>query len=172
MRHPANERVRMNKIQNCKMWLRTHEDLFIDLVRIYLGCGLVVKAVFLMNHRDYLNQMIADSDVAWLGGSIIAQYVILGHLVGGAMLALGIATRLAAFAQLPILLGAVFSLYLPRFATVEPRQYLEYAGLVAFLLFLFGVFGAGRFSFDYMMSRKLREMRGGEGRLAATSDVH
>ena len=33
----------MNKIQSCKMWLRAHEDLFIDLVRIYLGCGLVVK---------------------------------------------------------------------------------------------------------------------------------
>jgi len=161
----------MNRIQSCKMWLRVHEDLFIDLVRIYLGCGLVVKAIFLMNHRDYLMQMIADSDVAWLGGGVIAQYIILAHLVGGAMLALGIATRVAAFAQLPILLGAVFALYLPRFATVEPRQYLEYAGLVAFLLLLFGVFGAGRFSFDYMMSRRLREMRDGEERLAATSEV-
>ena len=88
------------------------------------------------------------------------------------MLALGMATRLAAFAQLPILLGAVFSLYLPRFANVEPRQYLEYAGLVAFLLLLFGVFGAGRFSMDYIMSRKLREMRGGEGSVTATSEAH
>src|SRR6266545_4508812 len=122
--------VRMNKIQSCKMWLRAHEDLFIDLVRIYLGCGLVVKAIFLMNHSDYLKQLIGDSDIAWLGGSLIAYYVILGHLVGGAMLAVGLMTRLAAFAQLPILLGAVFSLYLPRIATVEPRQYLEYAALV------------------------------------------
>jgi putative oxidoreductase len=162
----------MNKIQSCKMWLRAHEDLFIDLVRIYLGCGLVVKALFLMGHHEYLDQLISESDVAWLGGSIIAHYVIFGHLIGGAMLALGLATRFAAFAQLPILLGAVFSLYLPHFATVEPRQYLEYAALVAFLLFLFGVFGAGRFSFDYMMSRKLREMRSDEGRIAATSDVH
>ena len=149
----------MNKLQYCKTWLRAHEDLFIDLVRIYLGCGLVVKAIFLMNHREYLNQMISESDVAWIAGSFVAHYVILAHLFGGAMLALGIATRLAAFAQLPILLGAIFSLYLPRFATVEPRQYLEYAGLVAFLLMLFGVFGAGRFSIDYLASRKLREMR-------------
>jgi putative oxidoreductase len=172
MRHPAKKEFIMNKMQSCKMWLRAHEDLFIDLVRIYLGCGLVVKAVFLMNHRDYLMQMISESDVAWFGGAVIAQYVILAHLVGGAMLALGIATRVAAFAQLPILLGAVFSLYLPRFANVEPRQYLEYAGLVAFLLLLFGVFGAGRFSLDYLMSRKLREMGTGDSRVAATSEVH
>jgi len=161
----------MNKLQQCKLWLRAHEDLFIDMVRIYLGCGLVVKAVFLMNHREYLSQMIADSDVAWLGGGIIAQYVILAHLVGGAMLALGIATRFAAFAQLPVLLGAIFALYLPRFAIVEPRQYLEYTGLVAFLLMLFGVFGAGRFSIDYLMHRKWYEFRNSPGRLATTTEV-
>lgn len=162
----------MNKIRECKTWLRAHEDLFIDLLRIYLGCGLVVKAIFYMQHRDLLNQMITDSDIGWIGGSMIAFYVILAHLVGGAMLALGLLTRIAAFAQLPILLGAVFALYLPRFATIEPRQYLEYAGLVAFLLMLFGIFGAGRFSFDYMMSRKWREMRNTETRVAATSEVH
>jgi uncharacterized membrane protein YphA (DoxX/SURF4 family) len=154
------------------MWLRAHEDLFIDVLRIYLGCGLVVKAVFYMNHRDLLNQMITDSDIGWIGGSMVAFYVILAHLVGGTMLALGLVTRIAAFAQLPILLGAIFALYLPRFAIIEPRQYLEYAGLVAFLLMLFGVFGAGRFSLDYMISRKAREMRGDAARMAATSEVH
>ena len=161
----------MNKVQNCKAWLRSHEDLFIDLVRIYLGCGLVVKAIFYMGHRDLLNQMITDANLGWIAGSTIAFYIILAHLVGGIMLALGLLTRIAAFAQLPILLGAVFALYLPRFAVIEPRQYLEYAGLVAFLLLLFGIFGAGRFSFDYMMGRKWREMRVPEAGLAATNEV-
>lgn len=147
----------MNKVQVCKNWLRAHEDLFIDLVRIYLGCGLFVKAFYFLAHRDYLHEMIGNSDVSWLGGAMVAHYVILAHMMGGAMLALGLGTRLAALVQLPILLGAVFSLYLPRFAVVEPRQYLEYAGLVAFLLALFAVFGAGRFSIDYLMARKARE---------------
>ena len=149
----------MGRINQCKSWLRAHEDLFMDLVRVYLGCGLFVKAIFLMGNRDYLLQMISESDLAWISGAIMAHYVILGHLIGGAMLALGIATRFAAWVQLPILMGAVFSLYLPRFTTIEPRQYLEYAGLVAFLLMLFGIFGAGRFSFDYMMSRKWQAMK-------------
>jgi uncharacterized membrane protein YphA (DoxX/SURF4 family) len=162
----GQERSLMNKIQSCKVWLRAHEDLFFDLVRIYLGCGLVVKAVFLMNHRDYLLQMIQDSDITWLAGGMIANYVIFAHLLGGAMMALGIATRLAAFVQLPILIGAIFSLYLPRFAVIEPRQQLEYTGLVAFLLMLYGLFGAGRFSLDHLMSRKLGEMKEQEGQPA------
>jgi putative oxidoreductase len=163
MRHPAKAKeFVMSKIQECKAWLRAHEDLFLDLVRIYLGCGLFVKAFYFMSHRELLNQMIGDSDVSWFGAGVMAQYIILAHMVGGAMLALGLVTRLAAVAQLPVVLGAVFALYLPRYATVEPRQYLEYAGLVAFLLALFTVFGAGRFSLDYLMVRKLRESASGK----------
>ena len=156
----------MNKVQMCKVWLREHGDLFPDLVRIYLGCGLVVKAFFLMNHRDYLAQMIGETDATWMGGAFIAQYVILAHLFGGAMLALGMVTRLAALAQLPVMFGAIFALYLPRFASVEPRQYLEYTGLVAFLLALFSVFGAGRFSLDYFITRKAREVAGEQKQMA------
>jgi putative oxidoreductase len=148
----------MSKVQECKTWLRAHEDLFTDLVRIYLGCGLFVKACFFMTHRDYLHQMIGNSDVSWAGPAMMAHYIILAHLVGGALLALGIATRLAALVQLPVLFGAIFALYLPRYAVIEPRQYLEYAGLVAFLLVLFVVFGAGRFSIDYLMSRRTRDL--------------
>ncbi len=61
----------------------------------------------------------------------------------------------------------MFSLYLPRFTNIEPRQYLEYAGLVAFLLILLGIFGAGRFSLDYLMSRKWRELRTAQSRLGS-----
>ena len=161
----------MNKMQMCKMWLREHADLFPDLVRIYLGCGLVVKAFFLMNHRDYLQQMIGNSDASWMGGATIAQYVILAHLFGGAMLALGMVTRLAALAQLPVVFGAIFALYLPLYANVEPRQQLEYTGLVAFLLALFSVFGAGRLSLDYYITRQSREVPA-EQKQMATSEAH
>jgi putative oxidoreductase len=159
----------MNKLQTCKTWLRAHEDLFIDLVRIYLGCGLFVKAFFFINHRDYLHQMIGNSDVSWIGSAVVGHYIILAHMAGGAMLALGIATRLAALVQLPILFGAIFSLYLPRYAVIEPRQYLEYTALVAFLLALFVVFGAGRFSIDYLMSRRSREAESARQSAPATT---
>ena len=144
-------------LERCQMWLRAHEDLFIDLVRIYLGCGLFVKAFHLMGNRDYLLEAISDSGGSWFGPAVIAQYVITAHLIGGAMLALGLVTRLAALMQLPALLGAVFAVYLPRMASLDPRQHLEYVALVCFLLALFSVFGAGRFSVDSMIARKWRE---------------
>ena len=161
----------MNKVQTCMSWLRAHEDMFIDLVRIYLGVGLMVKAVFLMNNREYFSQMLAEAGTNWFTPAFMGQYVILAHLFGGAMLVLGIATRIAAFANLPVLLGAVFWLYLPRYANVEPRQYFEYAALVAFLLMLLGIFGAGRFSIDHVMSRKWRATKSGHD-VVVPSEVH
>jgi putative oxidoreductase len=144
----------MSKLERCRLWLQAHDDLFIDLVRIYLGAGLFVKALYLLGHREYLTQVITDSGNGWFAPAALAQYVITAHLIGGALLAVGAATRIAAFVQLPILIGAVFYVYLPHMATVEPRQSLEYSALVAFLLFWLGVFGAGRWSVDYMISRK------------------
>lgn len=147
----------MGKIERCKMWLRAHEDMFRDLVRIYIGAGLFVKAIYLMGHRDYLMQVITDSGNSWFAPAAMAQYVITAHLVGGALLMIGLVTRVAAWVNLPVLLGAVFYVYMPHMATVEPRQYFEFTALVAFLLFWLGVFGAGRWSVDYMISRKRLE---------------
>ncbi len=160
----------MNKLEQYKTWLRAHEDIFIDLVRIYLGCGLFVKAFYLMGNRDYLLEAISDTGGSWFGPAVIAQYVITAHLIGGAMLALGLVTRLAALMQLPVLLGAVFAVYLPRMASMEPRQNLEYAALVCFLLALFSVFGAGRFSVDSMIARKWRELKGEDEAMAPVGE--
>lgn len=156
----------MNKLEWCKVWLRAHEDVFIDLVRIYFGCGLFVKAFHLMGNRDYLLEAISDSGGSWFGPAAIAQYVITVHLIGGALLALGLVTRLAALMQLPVLLGAIFAVYLPRMATMEPRQNLEFTALVCFLLALFSVFGAGRFSVDSIIARKWRELNGEDETMA------
>jgi len=90
---------------------------------------------------------------------MIAHYVIPAHLVGGALLAVGLLTRFAAILQLPILLGAVFYVYAPqvvafRMSSVEPRQSLELAAMVLFLLALVAVFGAGRLSLDNWLARR------------------
>ncbi len=68
------------------------------------------------------------------------------------MLAIGLLTRVAALFQIPILLGAVFSVSLPQMLTLEPRQNLEFAALVLFPTVLVAVRGAGRCSLDYYLS--------------------
>jgi uncharacterized membrane protein YphA (DoxX/SURF4 family) len=104
-------------------------------------------------------RLLQSSGDTFIAPGMIAHYVIPAHLVGGALLAAGLLTRFAAILQLPVLLGAVFYVYAPqviafRMTSVEPRQSLELAALVLFLLALVAVFGAGRLSMDHWLARR------------------
>ena len=107
-----------------------------------------------MTHQDYLNQLIAKAENLVFVQAAVAHYVIPVHLVGGLLLAVGLLTRVAALAQIPILAGAIFYVYLPQVMFVEPRQSLEFSALVLFLLLLILIYGGGRWSVDYLLSKK------------------
>jgi len=145
----------MNATSRMRLWVETHSDIIWDLVRIYLGIGLFLKAIFYLTHRDYLLQLMDGMGTSWFAPAIMAHYVILAHLFGGLLMALGLITRVAALVQIPILLAAVFYVYLPKMMFLEPRQSLEFSALVLFLLLLTAAFGAGRWSLDHHLSRKI-----------------
>lgn len=126
-------------------WVETHRDVFLDALRIYLGIALFVKgAVFVGNMSQLVEAMSGNIPWSW---AWLAHYVAAAHLFGGAMLALGVVTRLAAAIQIPPVLGAV--LFIHRGGGLfTPAQTLELALLVLFLLVLFTIAGAGRISVD------------------------
>jgi uncharacterized membrane protein YphA (DoxX/SURF4 family) len=128
-------------------------------MRIYLGVGLFWKGIYFMLHRDELMSLMEQLGNLWFLPMVIAHYVVPIHIIGGAMLACGLLTRVAALSQIPILLGAAFYVYLPRAVYFEPRQSLEFSVLVLFLLCLVFAYGAGRLSLDYLMLRKRVEPR-------------
>jgi putative oxidoreductase len=137
-------------------WIKTHGDLALDMVRIYLGIGLMAKAVYFIYHMDYLLNLTESAGSFWFAPAFLVHYVIMAHLVGGFMLAVGLITRGAAVVQLPVLAAALFYVHLPKIlSSVEARQDAEFAGLVLFLLCLITFYGAGRFSLDYAMGRKM-----------------
>jgi putative oxidoreductase len=144
--------ARHKTVQN-ENWLRTRSDLFMDMIRAYLGIGLFVKGIYILQNQAMFQQFIENTGNMPLSLMAAAHYVIPVHLVGGVMLLLGLATRYAAVAQIPLLIGAIFYVYLPRFATLELRQNLEFTGLVLFLLSLLSVYGSGRYSLDYILHR-------------------
>jgi putative oxidoreductase len=145
----------MKDVNEVNHWIKTHGDLALDLVRIYLGIGLMVKAIFFMTHSEYLLQLMDTGSSMWFAPAIVQHYIVLAHLFGGLCLTLGLITRAAAAVQLPVLLSAVFYVHLPHVVTsVEARQSLEFAGLVLFLLALISIYGAGRWSLDYLLARK------------------
>jgi uncharacterized membrane protein YphA (DoxX/SURF4 family) len=137
--------------------MHSHADVLMDLIRIYLGVALFFKGLYFMAHRDYLIQLMNDAGSWWFAPAALAHYIVPAHLVGGLMLALGLLTRVAALAQIPVLLGAVFYVHMPRLMVmnVDPqhRQNLELSALVLFLTILVLLHGSGRFSLDHAMSK-------------------
>src|SRR5258708_5763472 len=120
----------MKDVQAMNQWIKTHGDLALDLVRIYLGIGLMVKAVYFMTHSEYLLEIMQTNGSLWFAPALVAHYIVFAHLCGGLCLALGLLTRVAAVIQLPILLAALFYIHLPRMVTsVASRESLEFAAL-------------------------------------------
>jgi uncharacterized membrane protein YphA (DoxX/SURF4 family) len=136
-------------------WADENADLFTDVVRIYLGLGLFIKGIYIMDHRDELLSILNSGPNMSFSLMAAAHYVIPAHLVGGVLLILGLLTRWAAAAQLPPLIGAFFYAFLPNYSSLEMRQSFEFTGLVMFLLALVTIFGAGRLCAEHPGRRSL-----------------
>ena len=68
------------------------------------------------------------------------------------MLTIGLFTRIAALVQVPMLFGAVFFVHL-KGGLLAANQSLEFAALVLLMLCVYTVFGAGKWSCDYVFLR-------------------
>lgn len=131
-------------------WAESRRELWLDCVRIYLGLGLFARGLLLITNTStgYFVDMLQRSGHTWLLTGVLLHYVMLAHFVGGALLALGFFTRIAALVQIPILAGAVFIVHRSD-GLFAMGQSLEFSALVLFLLLVFLVSGAGRLSVDY-----------------------
>ncbi|MEF8817568.1 MAG: DoxX family protein [Salinibacter sp.] len=126
--------------------LEAQRDLVLDALRVYLGTGLFFRGLALLATDSGLQQLVSTTEPG-LGLAGLSVYVIGAHLVGGAFLAVGFYTRLAALVQLPILGGAVFLVHWQD-GLLSADQSLEFSALVLFLLLLVCTFGSGRWSLD------------------------
>jgi putative oxidoreductase len=138
-------------IEEMRQWFLDHRSWCMDLVRIYLGVGLFAKGLAFLVHREELVQTMIDHDIMW-SGMALAHVVILTHIFGGLLMAVGIGTRIGALIQIPILVGATFFVNwsggLWGFA-----EELRFSALVLFLLIMFVWYGAGPLSLEARMQR-------------------
>jgi putative oxidoreductase len=84
---------------------------------------------------------------SWFLPYAAVHFIAVVHLCGGIMLALGLATRLAAALQVPILFGAVFFIH-SQGGLLNVGQSLEFSSLVLALLLVYLTFGSGQLSVD------------------------
>lgn len=126
--------------------LETRRDLVLDVLRVYLGAGLFFRGLALLLTDTGLQQLTGGATPG-LGLTGVSVYVTGAHLIGGALLTVGLFTRWAALAQLPILLGAVTLVHWQD-GLLSANQSLEFSALVLFLLLLVCLFGGGQWSLD------------------------
>jgi uncharacterized membrane protein YphA (DoxX/SURF4 family) len=129
-------------------WAEAHRAAALDVVRVYLGVGLLVRGVtFLVEPGAYLDLL---PDGGAFTSLAVLHYVGLAHLGGGLLLAAGLLTRLAALVQIPVLFGAAFLVHLP--AVGLTGQSFAFAALVLALLAVFAVWGGGPWSLDRVVA--------------------
>jgi len=140
---PDRQRASAEEIRD---WFLDRRSWCMDLIRIYLGLGLLAKAIAFVVHRDELVQTMMDHHIIW-SGAALAHFVILTHIFGGLLMALGFGTRVGALIQIPTLVGATFFVNwsggLWGFA-----EELRFSALVLFLLVMFVWYGSGPLSLD------------------------
>ncbi len=137
----------MNRIFRGRDWNAHNPDLWLDVLRIYVGIALFIKGVVSLRNAVGLATLMHTSHVPF-AGMALAELASLAHVAGGLMLAYGIFTRVGAAIQIPNLLSAVLFVHL-REGLFTQAQTLEFALLVLFLLVVFALSGAGPWSVDY-----------------------
>jgi len=144
----------MEKLRQWIDWAEAHPKVWLDCVRIYLGLGLFIRGLLIITNSraEFVKDLLATSTQNWLLTAALLHYVALAHLVGGAMLCVGLLTRIAALVQIPILAGALL-LFHRKEGLMTAGQSLEFSGLVLFLLITFWVAGAGPLSVDNGMPK-------------------
>ncbi len=130
-------------------WLSAHGDWAIEFVRAYLGALLIWRGFYFLENTGQFLELLNAQETP-MAAFFFAHYVMFAHIIGGAMLAIGLLTRVVAAFQAPILLGAVFILY-ARGAASAPGSEFEYALLVLGLLAMYVFYGGGRLSVDHVI---------------------
>lgn len=143
-------------VQKLIAWLDTYREVAFDLLRIYLGVGLFVRGVLFLYDPAAVTAMLPAETPAWVASQGLLTVVALFHVVGGGLITVGLWTRIAALAQVPILFGAVFLSVAGLFSA---DQSFEFSTLVLFLVVLIFIYGSGRWSVEHYWSGRLAIQR-------------
>lgn len=146
----------MNLLQRLEFWGDRHHPRWADILRFALGVFLVYKGIeFLENMSTMISRMSGMLPNSYFALSILGHYIVFAHLVGGAMLAVGLLTRAACILQIPILIGALF------FLNQEEGMFRPFSEITITLITLLGLIyfliaGNGPWSVDHYFDEDKR----------------
>ena len=139
----------MNLIQKLEHYGDTHHPKWLSVVRIIVGLILLFKGLSFLSDREALISLYQHSELG-VWGSLVAPFIGPTHVVGGLLIAIGLITRISAAFNIPILLGAVIFVNLPK--GFEAGTELSLSVLILFLLVFFLIYGSGHFAVGKYLS--------------------
>lgn len=142
----------MEKNSGLLSWLKENREIAIEILRIYLGIALFIKGIQFMLNPEVAQEYLDMTNIPFFK-FLSVHIVAMVHIAGGALMAIGLITRIAALIQVPILLGAVLFVHLQQ-GLFTRAQNLEFVILVLFLLLVFTIYGGGVFSIDKILERR------------------
>jgi len=122
-----------------------------DALRIYLGIALVIKGIYFIANMSELEHTLGGG--LGQGETMIAWSVVFAHIIGGACLALGFVSRVAAGVNAVILAGAVVVHVAGTAETsmVGGNLSFQFTFFVFFALLLLVWRGSGPLSLDHLL---------------------
>ena len=136
----------MATIKSLNKWANAHTYYPLDILRLALGVFLFIKGIDFMSNQAQMAEVIKPFQNL-PGGMAILHYIVPAHFVGGFLIVVGLLTRWAVIAQLPILIGAVLVNFLG--VMNSTNLILASATLAVCIFFLF--YGSGKHSVDYYL---------------------
>ena len=143
----------MKLVSSIEHWADAHHPKWIDIIRIFLGVVLIAKGVSFLGNTELIVNMLSQSKVEFISIAI-AHYVIIVHIMGGILIAIGLLTRVAVLFQIPILIGAIVFVNVAKgFFAINSD--LPFSILVLTLLIFFLIYGSGPWSADNYIQKHI-----------------
>lgn len=143
----------MKTLEKIKFWGDHHNPKWLGFFRIALGLILIWKGIEFVLNLDVLAAFLRDTGLTYeirasVAITLIADLIIILHLIGGVCIALGLRTRLFCLFNLPVLIGAVFFVNLKQHIL---RPYSEFwLSLIVFLALIgFLIEGNGQLAVEH-----------------------
>lgn len=138
--------------QRIETWADHHHPKWIDYLRILLGLVLLLKGIALVVNREQviINMKLSNIDV--FSFLVTSQYVLVFYIAGGLLLAAGLLTRVIVLFQIPILVATIIFIDYHQ-GLFALNSEIIYSVLILGLLIFYFIYGSGKFSVDYLLSK-------------------
>jgi len=147
----------MDLLHRIEHWGDRHHPKWMDIVRIALGIFLCYKGFEFLQDMSATKNLVANNiSFGSFTLILVGHYIVFAHVLGGALLVLGMLTRFACLIQIPVLLGAIIFVN-SKGDVWQPFSELWLSILVFLLLIYFLVVGNGPFSFYKMIENPSKQ---------------